>query len=360
MGRHLASNAITLFIAVLLLAGVLIVWGVRQYDAQGPLSQAICLQVERGSTIARVADDLVEQGAISNLFLFRVSVDYAGKERALKAGQFLIPATASMRQIIETITTSGRATCGLEIVYRVGMSRTTALVREVDPTSGRYEEKANFLVEQGTQSAQEYTAAKAQEGTRFRIIIADGITSWRVATALDELDMLSAPSEATEPIPAEGTLAPGSYEVRAGDTRSDLLARMQEVQSARLELAWEERSPSAVLNTPQEALILASIIEKETGKAEERAMVAGVFTNRLRRGMKLQTDPTVIYGITRGKGVLGHGLRRSQLRENTPWNTYVIEGLPPTPIANPGLASIKAALNPAPTEFLYFVADGEG
>ena len=124
--------------------------------------------------------------------------------------------------------------------------------------------------------------------------------------------------------------------------------------------AWVERDPDVPLQSPEEALILASIIEKETGVPEERGQVASVFVNRLNRGMKLQTDPTVIYGITKGQGVLGRGLRQSELRRETPYNTYVIEGLPPGPIANPGKASIEAALNPDSTDFVFFVADGTG
>jgi UPF0755 protein len=163
-----------------------------------------------------------------------------------------------------------------------------------------------------------------------------------------------------EEIPAEGTLAPDSYEMRAGDSRSDLLAQMAERQAARLAEAWSNRVDGLPIETPEEALILASIIEKETGVPEERRTVASVFVNRLNRGMRLQTDPTVIYGVTEGRGALGRGLRQSELRQETPWNTYVIDGLPPTPIANPGLASIEAALDPETTDLVYFVADGTG
>ena len=124
--------------------------------------------------------------------------------------------------------------------------------------------------------------------------------------------------------------------------------------------AWEARDSDLPLNSPEELLTLASIIEKETGVAEERRQVASVFVNRLNRGMRLQTDPTVIYGITKGEGVLGRGLRRSELRAATPWNTYVIEGLPPTPIANPGQASLMAAAQPDETPYVFFVADGTG
>ncbi len=161
-------------------------------------------------------------------------------------------------------------------------------------------------------------------------------------------------------IPPEGSLAPDSYEVRPGDSRASVLARMTEAQRAWLDLAWANRAPDLPYGTPQEALIMASIIEKETGVAAERPQVASVFVNRLRKGMKLQTDPTVIYGITKGQGALGRGLRQSELRAETPYNTYVVTGLPPTPIANPGPASIEAALNPADTDYIFFVADGTG
>ena len=124
--------------------------------------------------------------------------------------------------------------------------------------------------------------------------------------------------------------------------------------------AWQDRAEGLPIDTPEELLILASIIEKETGVPEERGQVASVFVNRLNRGMRLQTDPTVIYGVTEGRGVLGRGLRQSELRAATPWNTYVIEGLPPTPIANPGTASLEAAARPLETPYVFFVADGTG
>jgi UPF0755 protein len=135
---------------------------------------------------------------------------------------------------------------------------------------------------------------------------------------------------------------------------------MSEAQRLRLNAAWESRQEGLPLASPEELLILASIVEKETGVAEERGLVASVFVNRLNQGMRLQTDPTVIYGVTKGQGVLGRGLRQSELRKVTPWNTYVIQGLPPTPIANPGKESLEATANPPASEFLFFVADGSG
>jgi UPF0755 protein len=198
---------------------------------------------------------------------------------------------------------------------------------------------------------------REQADTRYRVALAEGVTSWQVVEGLKAVDVLT--GEVAE-VPPEGTLAPDSYEVRAGDTRESVLTRMSEAQAVILAAAWEGRAEGLPLQSAQEALILASIIEKETGVADERRQVASVFVNRLNRGMRLQTDPTVIYGVTQGKGVLGRGLRQSELRGATPWNTYVIEGLPPTPIANPGRASIEAALNPDSTDYVFFVADGSG
>ena len=145
-----------------------------------------------------------------------------------------------------------------------------------------------------------------------------------------------------------------------GTERGALIAEMTERQAAILAEAWAARAEGLPYDTPEEALIMASIIEKETSIPEERGRVASVFINRLQQGMRLQTDPTVIYGITKGEGVLGRGLRQSELRRETPWNTYVIDGMPPTPIANPGREAIFAAVNPDTTDYIFFVADGTG
>ncbi len=356
MWRHIASNAVTfLIVAVFLLAG-LILWGQREYSAQGPLEQAVCLQVERGSSIARVSRNLQEQGAITNARVFRLGADYSEKSDLLKAGSFLIPPGTPMSDIVDIITRGGPSTCGTEVVYRIGVNSASVVVRELDPVTSRYEEKASFDPAEEVPPA-DYTQVRAQSDTRYRVALAEGVTSWQIVDSLSRLDILE--GEVTE-VPAEGTLAPDSYEVVPGQSRADLLARMTAAQQAILAEAWANRVDGLPLASPEEALILASIIEKETGVAEERRQVASVFVNRLNRGMRLQTDPTVIYGITKGQGVLGRGLRQSELRGQTPWNTYVIEGLPPTPIANPGRASIEAALDPDDTPFVFFVADGTG
>jgi UPF0755 protein len=356
MWRHIASNAVTfLIVAVFLLAGV-ILWGQREYSAQGPLDQAICLQVERGSSIARVSRNLQDQGAITNARIFRLGADYSEKSDQLKAGSFLIPPGTAMSDIVDIITRGGPSTCGTEVVYRIGVNSASVVVRELDPVTSRYEEKASFNPAEDVPPA-DYTQVRTRNDTRYRVALAEGVTSWQVVDSLSRLEILE--GEVTE-VPAEGTLAPDSYEVIPGQTRADLLARMTAAQQAILAEAWANRVDGLPLASPEEALILASIIEKETGVAEERRQVASVFVNRLNRGMRLQTDPTVIYGITKGQGVLGRGLRQSELRGQTPWNTYVIEGLPPTPIANPGRASIEAALDPDDTPFVFFVADGTG
>ena len=356
MWRHIASNAVTfLIVAVFLLAGV-ILWGQREYSAQGPLDQAICLQVERGSSIARVSRNLQDQGAITNARVFRLGADYSEKSDLLKAGSFLIPPGTPMSDIVDIITRGGPSTCGTEVVYRIGVNSASVVVRELDPVTSRYEEKASFNPAEEVPPA-DYTRVRERNDTRYRVALAEGVTSWQVVDSLSRLEILE--GEVTE-VPAEGTLAPDSYEVIPGQSRADLLARMTAAQQAILAEAWANRVDGLPLASPEEALILASIIEKETGVAEERRQVASVFVNRLNRGMRLQTDPTVIYGITKGQGVLGRGLRQSELRGQTPWNTYVIEGLPPTPIANPGRASIEAALDPDDTPFVFFVADGTG
>ena len=187
--------------------------------------------------------------------------------------------------------------------------------------------------------------------------LAEGVTSWQVIEELKQAEFLT--GEIAD-IPAEGSLAPDSYEVPRGFDRADLIAQMETRQDAILTELWVNRQDDLPLETPQQALILASIVEKETGVPEERRQVASVFVNRLNQGIRLQTDPTVIYGITNGQGVLGRGIRQSELRRETPYNTYVIDGLPPTPIANPGRASIEAALNPDTTDYIFFVADGTG
>jgi len=356
MWRHIASNALTMLIVAIFLLGGLILWGQTEYSAEGPLEEQICLRVERGSNVSRVSKTLEDQGAITSGMLLRVGMDYADLTGDLKAGSYLVPAKSTMKDIADIITRGGASTCGTEIVYRIGVTQLSNLVRELDPATSTYIEKAKFDPA-AEEAPAEYLDVRDRADTRFRIAVAEGVTSWQVVEGLKRISLLE--GDISE-VPAEGSLAPQSYEVKKGDKREELLAEMAERQDSILAEAWENRVEGLPVNSPEEALILASLIEKETGVAEERRQVASVFVNRLRLGMKLQTDPAVIYGITLGQGVLGRGLRRSELRAATPYNTYVIDALTPTPIANPGRASIEAALDPDSTDYIFFVADGTG
>ena len=356
MWRHVASNGLTFLVVGLFLLGGVVLWGQGQYRTEGPLEQTICVRVQGGSTMDAISRDLVAQGAVANGTIFRLGSDYSDKSALLKAGSFLVEPRASMEEVVDAITRGGASTCGTEIVYRVGIAQMNVLVRELDPATNRFVERALFDPADETVPAL-YTETKADADTRYRIALAEGVTSWQVVESLKAMDVLS--GEVSD-IPPEGMLAPDSYDVAADMPRAEVLAQMRTAQEIRIDEAWQGRAEGLPLANPEDLLKLASIIEKETGVPEERRQVSSVFVNRLNRGMRLQTDPTVIYGVTGGKGILGRGLRQSELRRATPWNTYVIEGLPETPIANPGLASLEAAANPDTTSYVFFVADGTG
>ncbi|WP_413875455.1 endolytic transglycosylase MltG [Albidovulum sp.] len=356
MWRNIASNFLTIAILILVAAAGVVAWGQRQYAGPGPLAEAICFKVERGSSFRGVAGTLADRGAIASQYIFRVGADYEEKAESLKAGSFLIRPKASMREIVDAITASGQSTCGTEVNYRIGVAASDVIIRELDPATDAYVEVVKFDPAAGEAPA-DYLSRSEDPDVRYRVTLAEGVTSWQVVEALKRAEFLSGePGE----MPAEGHLSPDSYEVVRGAERGALLEEMGRRQEAVLAELWPARDEGLPYATPEEALIMASIVEKETGVPEERPMVASVFLNRLRDGMKLQTDPTVIYGLTKGQGVLGRGLRQSELRGRTAWNTYVIDGLPPTPIANPGRDSILAALHPEATDYLYFVADGSG
>lgn len=357
MWRSLASNVLTLLIVGLFLVGGLVLWGQESYRAEGPLEAPMCLRVESGSTMSRVSRKLADGGAVTSEKLFRIGAEYSGKSGQLKAGSFLLPEGSSMEGIVDLITRGGASSCGTQVVYRVGVTRITAEVVTYDADAGGMVEVAEFEPTGDGPVPPEFTAARAERDTRYRLVVAEGTTTWQVVEGLKVMDMLEGD---VDEVPPEGTLAPDNYDIVVGDARQALLEEMSALQVLRVGAAWEARNPDIPVETPEELLILASIIEKETGVPEERRQVASVFENRLQRGMRLQTDPTVIYGITQGEGVLGRGLRQSELRRATPWNTYVIIGLPPTPIANPGMASLEAAANPDDTDYLFFVADGSG
>jgi len=190
-----------------------------------------------------------------------------------------------------------------------------------------------------------------------RITVPEGLASAEIVTLLMDAEALE--GDISE-VPPDGALLPETYHFHRGDARTEILDRMRQSMTEALAEAWEKRAENLPLKSPQEALVLAAIVEKETGVDRERALVAGVFVNRLRKGMPLQSDPTVVYGITLGAAPLGRALTRKDLAKPTPYNTYQINGLPPGPIANPGRAALEAAVNPAETEFFYFVADGNG
>jgi UPF0755 protein len=320
MWRHVASNAITFLMIALFLLGGLIMWGKSEYDAPGPLTQAICVQVASGSNMRRVSKDLAEQGAVSSASIFRIGADYEEKTQALKAGSFLVEPESSMQQIVDQITRGGASTCGTEIVYRIGVNRVSVQVRELDPATNRFAELVTFTQGEDATPA-EYIEMRDQDDVRLRVVVAEGVTSWQVVDAISGMDIMAG---SVSDVPPEGSLAPDSYEVRKGDDRGALIARMSAAQETLLAAAWEARDADLPIESPEDLLTLASIIEKETSVADERRQVASVFVNRINQGMRLQTDPTVIYGITNGVGVLGRGLRRSELREATPYNTYVI------------------------------------
>lgn len=354
MWRHVASNFLTLAIVILIAAAAAVAWGKRQYSGPGPSAVAQCVQVAQGASLAAVSDQLKAQGAISSSYIFRAGLDRAGKSRDLKFGSYLVRPNASMEDIAQAITKGGPSTCGTEIIFRVGVRDSSAVLREVNPDTGVYEERERASL--GALPPAIDTAL-GQSDARLRLQVAEGVTSWQIVEALKAMEMLTGE---VGKLPPEGSLAPDTYAVKPGVARDAVLAEMSTAQERILTAAWEARPFDLPYRTPQDALIMASIVEKETGVAEERPTVASVFVNRLRDGMRLETDPTVIYGITEGREVLERGLKRSELQKKTPWNTYQIDGLPKTPIANPGKAAIEAALNPASTDYLFFVADGTG
>lgn len=281
-------------------------WALQQFDAPGPApanpSQGTgnTFIVERGWGLSEIAEQLEQAGLISNAIIFRAGVLYNRKQQKLKAGEFAIPPGASMHEIMDVLT-EGKA-------------------------------------------------------VQYKLTVAEGLTSAMIIDLVRKTPVLT--GDVTV-LPVEGTLLPETYVFPRGMARDDLLRRMKQDQETVLNALWAKRQPDLPVKTKYEAVILASIVEKETGKAHERPHVAGVFVNRLRKGMKLQSDPTIIYNLTGGYP-LGRPIRQSELVAATTHNTYVIPALPPTPIANPGKASLAAVLSPMQTDDLFFVADGTG
>ena len=357
MWKSVAANAFSLLIVLCIAVAGAIGWGQREFTKEGPLEGPIFFEVPRGAGLSQVAARLAEAGAVTHPAIFRLGAEYSDMAGAIRAGSFEIPARASMEEILGVITQNAAPVYRYVATYvlRIDGTGEQRLVERV-PGTGEVIELAEFAYDAEIPTIySEITESGAS--IAYRVSIPEGLTSWQIVEGLKSAEFLG--GEVAE-IPAEGLLAPDTYEATRGMARAELLVQMQARQEAILMEAWANRAENLPISTPQEALILASIIEKETGQAEERGVVASVFTNRLRQGMRLQTDPTVIYGVTEGQGVLGRGLRRSELDRVTPWNTYQIDGLPPTPIANPGRASIEAALNPDDTNYIFFVADGTG
>ena len=296
------------FLAILLLLAALAagawVWVQMDYAAPGPRAQAGASQtvivIPPRQGLWKIANQLQRAGAVRNAALFAAGVRLRGEGALLKAGEYAIPSGSSMRDIADLLI-SGRV-------------------------------------------------------VQHKITAAEGLTSQMITGLVNaDRELTGAPL----PTPEEGTLLPETYLFTRGTERSTLLARMHDAQTRFLARAWQSRDASVPFRSPLQALTLASIVEKETAIPQERRHVAAVFINRLRLGMKLESDPTVIYGLSKGYP-LGHGIRASELASVTPYNTYMIAGLPPTPICNPGKDSISAVLNPAHSNDLYFVADGTG
>ncbi|NPD15357.1 endolytic transglycosylase MltG [Xinfangfangia sp. D13-10-4-6] len=356
MWKSIASNALTLFIVLLVVGAGLIAWGRNEFISPGPLTEAACIQVERGAGLPSVSRNLEARGVVSDARIFRIGADYSGRSKDLKFGSYLIPPGSSMVDVLGALTQGGASTCGQEIQLVIGVASSNVVLRELDPATNRFVEVARFAPDADERPA-EYLEAEAQPDMRFTVTLVEGATSWAVADALRKVDFMSGDIAG---VPPEGSLAPQSYDVTKGGDRAALIAQMTASQERIMAELWPGRDEGLPYANPEEAMVMASIIEKETAVAAERGLVASVFVNRLEQGMRLQTDPTVIYGITNGEGVLGRGLRQSELRRATPYNTYVIDGLPPTPIANPGRASIEAALHPETSDYVFFVADGTG
>lgn len=278
-------------------------WAVWTYRGPGPKAEGgeiTSVMLRRGAGLNEIASSLERSGVIRSGAIFKAAAQVTGAARELKAGEYEFASGASMAKVLDDI-------------------------------------RAGRIV-------------------RHQVTIPEGATSEMVIEILNREEALTG----IAPTPPEGTVLPETYDFQRGEDRAAVLQRMMDARDTLLATLWAKRQPGLPVTTPEEAVILASIVEKETGVASERPQVASVFTNRLRKGMRLESDPTIIYFITTGKP-LGRRILKSELENpaNT-YNTYLIDGLPPTPIANPGRASLAAVLDPPQTDYLFFVADGSG
>src|SRR5213076_476882 len=258
-----------------------------------------------------------------------------------------IPARSKTREIAETLQREGV----IDINPWVFMGAAFALKASSDLKPGEYAFQKNASLRD--------VIGTIVEGkvVQHAVTIPEGLTSEQIVARLTDNEIFAG---SVREMPREGSLLPETYKFPRGTTREQVLQRMQQTQKRVLAEIWERRNPDVPVKSPEQLITLASIVEKETGRADERSRVAAVSTNRLRQRIKLQSDPTIIYGLVGGKGTLGRPIKRSEISQPSPYNTYVIEGLPPGPIANPGRASLEAAANPARTRDLFFVADGTG
>ncbi|MEH2469582.1 UPF0755 protein [Nitrobacteraceae bacterium AZCC 2161] len=298
-----AGNAIiTIIIVAMLGAGGIYVYGRQALEAPGPLQDEKVVNIPARAGKGDIAETLLREGVIdANRWVFIGSVFALKASSELKPGEYLFPKNASLRAVIGTLV-EGKV-------------------------------------------------------VQHSVTIPEGLTSEQIVARLTDSDIFTG---SIREMPREGTLLPETYKFPRGTTRDQVIQRMQLEQKRALAEIWERRSPDVPVKTPDQLVTLASIVEKETGKPDERSRVAAVFVNRLRQKMKLQSDPTIIYGLVGGKGTLGRPIKRSEIQQPSPYNTYVVEGLPPGPIANPGRASLEATAKPARTRDLFFVADGTG
>jgi UPF0755 protein len=299
--RRLVSVFLAAFTLLLVAAGATSFYVWARFTGPGPLAQEAVLVVPKGSGVSAIAELLEREGVIDHRLVFQVGVRLWGRGRHLKAGEYAFPAGVS-----------ARAAMGILI---------------------------------------------GGKSIEHQVTVAEGLTVSEIYAVLREDPLLEGD---LPPLPSEGSLLPETYSYLRGDDRPALVDRMRKGMQQALDELWEGRASDIAVASKEEALVLASIVEKETGVASERGRVAAVFHNRLRRGMKLQSDPTVIYALTMGQMKLGRALTRDDLKFDSPYNTYQVTGLPPAPIANPGKAALRATLNPAASADLYFVADGTG
>jgi UPF0755 protein len=296
---RLPGLAAVLALAVLVVAGGLAwtVFGPGPTPKEGGTETTVVLK--RGSSLPQISEALADGGVIRLPFTFGVLAKLTGGGQHLRAGEYAVPARASAFDVLQMI--------------------------------------------------------RAGKIVRHLVTVPEGFSSAQVADLLNASPVLSGEA----PVAPEGSIMPLTYDVERGQDRAEVVAQMRAAQTKLVRTLWAERAPGLPYKTPEQALAMASIVEKETAVPAERPHVAGVYLNRLAKGMRLESDPTIIYGITKGLP-LGRSLTHADVVDPTPWNTYAVAGLPPTPIANPGRAAIEAALHPIPTRDLYFVADGSG